>query len=129
MKKELIIIFGIIICIVTIHILSQRYVERYFDNIIDGVSNIENKVLKEKFDKDELEAEIDEVIGKWKDKYDLLACFLEHDELEKVDNQFVAIKANVIAEKYEESVEELEKCKFVLKNIEEKDSLKVVNIF
>ena len=60
---------------------------------------------------------------------DFFACFIEHDELEKVHTQLISIDANLKVEDYDKSIDEIEKCKFILKHIEEKDSLTIVNIF
>ena len=129
MKKEFCIITGIVFFIIVIHAWSQWYVKSFFDSIMYDVSNIEEKILKNQFEAGELEKDIDDTMNKWKNKYDFFACFLEHDELEKIDNQFVSIRANVVVGEFEKGVEEIEKCKFFLRHIEDKDSMKVVNIF
>ena len=129
MKKELCIVGGIVIFIVIAHLWSQWYAKRFFNEITEGVSNIEVKIFENNFINGELEKDIDEVINKWKDKYNLFACFLEHEELEKVEGQFIAISANIMVGDYDKVVDEIERCRFILRHIEEKDSLRVVNVF
>jgi len=129
MKKEIFIIVFIILLIVIFHIVTQKNTESFFESISDDLSNLEDTVLSENFEKDQLEKDINELQDKWKSKYDFFACFIEHDELEKVHTQLISIDANLKVEDYDKSIDEIEKCKFILKHIEEKDSLKIVNIF
>ncbi|MBR2240501.1 MAG: DUF4363 family protein [Clostridia bacterium] len=129
MKKELFIVAIIVIIIISFHAISQIYVQGFFDNISKDLDNVENKILNEDIKKEELESEINNIQEKWNKKYDYFACFIEHDELEKVQTQFISIEANIKVEDFDKSVDEIEKCKFIIKHIEEKDSLKIVNIF
>ena len=128
MKKEIIISVIIIIFIIFFHASTQVYTQNFFNSISDDLNNIEKKFFSENINEDELESDIDSITNKWKEKYDYFACFIEHDELEKVQTQFISIKSNIKTEDYGKTIDETEKCKFILKHIEEKDSLKVVNI-
>ena len=129
MRKEFIIIGGIIAFIIGMHAWSQWYVNIFFDGVIQDMDSIEKKILSNQFEEGELEKNIDLAMKKWKSRYDFYACFLEHDELEKVDNQLVCIKANIVVGDFDKGVEEIERCKFFLRHIEDKDSMRVVNIF
>ena len=129
MKKEMLIVVGIISIIILAHVISQNCVEVFFESISDDLDNIENKIINETFVKEELENDIKVTQNKWKSKYDFFACFIEHDELEKVQTQFISIRANIHVDAFDTSVDEIEKCQFIIKHIEEKDSLKIVNIF
>ena len=128
MKKEIIISVIIIIFIIFFHASTQVYTQNFFNSISDDLNNIEKKFFSENINEDELESDIDSITNKWKEKYDYFACFIEHDELEKVQTQLISIKSNIKTEDYGKAIDETERCKFILKHIEEKDSLKVVNI-
>lgn len=129
MKKEIIIVIIIIILIVVGHIVTQNYTKNIFSELSGDLKEIETGINDRKMEKVELKNKIDDVQKKWDDKYDILAYYLEHDELEKVQTQLIGIRANIETEEYERSVEMIETCLFVLKHIEDKDSLKLVNIF
>lgn len=129
MKREFIIIGSIVIIIIIASVTSQLYTNSFFDSIIEDLYSIEDKVLNNNFADDELEKEMDGISDKWKKKYNFLACFLEHDELEKVRNQYVSIRANIIVDDYGRCVDEIERCIFLLQHIKEKDSFNLVNIF
>lgn len=129
MRKEFIIIIIILILIIIGHIVTQNYTKNFFDDISKELQKIEDKVLNGDIDGDSLKNDIKIVQDKWDKKYDVCACYIEHDELEKVQTQLVAIKANIDTGEYDKCVEKIESCKFVLKHIEDKDSFELVNIF
>ena len=129
MKKEIIISFVILFFIIVFHAITQVYTQNFFDSISDNLNSIEEIIFSEDINRNELENDIDNIINKWKENYDYYACFIEHDELEKVQTQLISIKSNIKTEDYGKAIDETERCKFILKHIEEKDSLKIVNIF
>lgn len=129
MKKEIIIVVIIVILIFVGHILTQNYTKVFFDDISTELEKIEEKIYKDDIENSNLDKEIEHIQEKWKSKYDIFAYFIEHDELEKVETQLIAINANIRVKDYDKSIEELEKCKFILEHIKDKDSLKLVNIF
>lgn len=128
MKKEIIIIVIILIFIIIFHAITQVYTQNFFESISEDLNKIEEKIFSGNTNEDELESDIDNITNRWKEKYDYFACFIEHDELEKVQTQLISIKSNIKTEDYGKTIDETERCKFILKHIEEKDSLKVVNI-
>ena len=129
MRKEFIIIITILILIIISHIVTQNYTKNFFDDISKELQKIEDKVLNANIDGDSLKNDINIVQEKWEENYDVCACYIEHDELEKVQTQLVGIKANIETKEYDKCVEKIESCKFVLKHIEDKDSFELVNIF
>lgn len=133
MKKEIFIICGIIILIVVLHIVSQKYTENFFEELSNTLSNLEETIKdadnNENFQKEDAERTIDQLQDRWKEKYDLLACFIEHDELEKVHTMLISIDANISVDDYNRTVDDIENCLFLLKHIENKDALKVINVF
>ena len=129
MKKQVIIIIAIIILIIIGHLITQKYTKNFFDEISMELQKIEDKILKGDSNGDSLKNDIKIVQDKWDEKYDVCACYIEHDELEKVQTQLVGMKANIETEEYDKCVEKIESCKFILKHIEDKDSFELVNIF
>lgn len=129
MKKEIIIIIFIVITIIVAHAITQIYTQNFFDFVCEDLSNLENKLFSESPNGEELKNDINQIQDKWNKKYDYFACYVEHDELEKVKTQLISIEANIKVGDYEKAIDEAERCIFILKHIEEKDSLKIVNIF
>ena len=129
MKKEIIFLLIIIILIIIMHAVSQIYTQNFFDEISDDINSIEDKIINDDIQNSNLKDSIEKILDKWDSKYKLFACYIEHDELEKVKTQLISIRACIIVEDYKKTVDEIEVCKFVLKHIEDKDSLKILNIF
>ena len=129
MKKEIIIVVIIVILIIIGHIITQNYTKKFFENISVSLEKIEEKIDNDNIEKQNLKNELDDIQEKRNEKYDILAYYIEHDELEKVETQLISMNANIKVQDYDKTIEELEKCKFILEHIKDKDSLKLVNIF
>ncbi len=129
MKKEIIIVVIIVILIIIGHIITQNYTKKFFENISVSLEKIEEKIDNDNIEEQNLKNELDDIQEKWNEKYDILAYYIEHDELEKVETQLISMNANIKVQDYDKTIEELEKCKFILEHIKDKDSLKLVNIF
>lgn len=129
MKKEIIIVVIIVILIIIGHITTQNYTKKFFENISVSLEKIEEKIDNDNIEEQNLKNELDDIQEKWNEKYDILAYYIEHDELEKVETQLISMNANIKVQDYDKTIEELEKCKFILEHIKDKDSLKLVNIF
>ena len=129
MKKEIYIILIIVICMIILHVVSQKYTKNFFDEIYSELDYISQKIQNDEINNNELEKNIENIMSKWSGKYNLIACYVEHDELEKVQVELTSINANIKVNDYEQCAENIEQCKFILKHIEDKDSFKIMNIF
>lgn len=127
MHKEIIICIIIIISIVTLDIFLQNYTKNATVEI-DGILS-EIKLDIENSDNEKAKEQLKELEEKWKDKHDILAYYIEHDELEKVDTAIVRVINYVENNDIPSAIAELETGKFVLKHIEEKYKFNLQNIF
>ena len=93
----------------------------------------ELKLIKEKIeenvDEEEIYNYIKELKDNWENRYSKLAYYIEHDELEKVNLYIVGLESNYNSKEIGDAIEELDKCEFILKHIEEKYSFSLKNIF
>ena len=126
-KKEYLIIFIIMLIVLLSNCFTNRQLSDSVEFIRNGIISIENK-MKEK---NEINAqkEFHEIKNKWKEKSENLALFVEHNELEKVSKEIVIIESNFETDDYDEVIENISELKFVLEHIEEKNKLKLKNIF
>ncbi len=131
MGKETIISIIIVIAIIIGNVITQKYTT-------ESISELSNKLAEVKSELDKEEKEIDENSAKnkieeleeiWKSKHDKLAYYIEHDELEKVENDIIGLKSFVETSEYPEAISELDKSTFMLKHIEEKYKFSLENIF
>ena len=130
MHKEIIICFIIIVLIISIDLITKKYTEASVIIINNKLDNIKEKILKEEnINNEDIKNEINCIMDEWKTRYARLAFFIEHDELEKVETELISLSACIDVEKYDDGIENIERCIFILNHIKEKYNLKVKNIF
>ena len=132
MYKEIIISIIILIGIITLDQITQRYTKESMESFSEKLS-IMKKDLKEEIEKEKEEKNLEEEVKKleidWEEMYGNLAYFIEHDELEKIETQLKELKGNVEVKQYAEAIPGIEKCKFILEHIKQKDAIHIQNIF
>ena len=129
MKKEIIIIVFIIAVITTLHIITQKWSGDFFESISEELTELEDKIVDENVNDDEINKMVDEVQDKWRAKYDILACFIEHDELEKVEKNLNGLYSALESKEKSDAVAELDESIFILRHIKEKYGFKIENVF
>lgn len=125
MYKEIIISVVVIVVIVVLNF----FVGRAIDDRLNIVCNQLGEMRKEIENKNYTRAnEIsDDISNYWKDSDVFLSCYIEHDELEKVQTEFTSLKACLEIHE-EDCLEYIDRMDFVIRHIEEKDDLVWENI-
>ncbi len=129
MYKELIISIIILVSIFSIDYASQRYTDMAVRKMTKDLSDLQEDIKKEEVDNEKVKKNINELYERWLKNHDTLAFFIEHNELEKVETDFVAGKSYIESKQYVDAICELEKTVFVLEHINEKYSFNLENIF
>ena len=129
MYKEYIISIVIIIAIVILNIFTQNYTKDCVSYVDNELEELRVSMMEDEKDQEEIQKKIDGIIKEWEERYQKLAYFIEHDELEKVETQLTALKANIEIEEYQQGIPELDVCIFILNHIKDKFSLQIKNIF
>lgn len=124
MKKELFICLIIIIAIIISDVILQRYTDKSMDNLNYKLSQLKQEIYKETFDEDK----INEIIDNWDNNYKIYTCYLEHDELEKINTQLIVIKSAMEVQDKESVYEEIDKAIYIINHVESKQMLKLDNI-
>lgn len=127
MLKETVICIIIVVAIVSLDIFTQGYTQRTTSEITKIFADLKGKILKE--DKTQIENKVKSLDEKWGKKHDILAYYIEHDELEKVDTAIVSMKSYIETEDYSSAVAELDEGKFVIEHIQKKYAFNLENIF
>ena len=127
MQKELVICVILVILIIIGDIVPQNYTKNTVNYITGELESLKQSLFEK--DDDKANKEISKIDNKWKEVYDKLAYYIEHDELEKVESNFTACKSLAKTREYEQSISELEKTVYVLEHITDKYSFNLVNIF
>ena len=126
MSKEIVITVIILVAIIGLNAFIGKYVDDKLNYVLSELNDLRPLVEEEKYEEaNQKIAEIDEY---WKKSEDIVSFFVEHDELEKVMTEYTSLKTYCKLEQ-EEAFEALDKMAFIIKHIEEKDDLKLKNIF
>lgn len=129
MRKEWIICIIVIFIVIITNIITQNYTNKSVETMDIKLGALKEKLTQEEVEKQEIQKEMKQIMEHWEKRYETLAYYIEHDELEKVETELTSLQANIEVEQYEESVPDLEKSIFILNHIKEKFKLNVKNIF
>ena len=129
MYKEIIISIIVILIVFSFDFVSQKYTKNTIGEFSDELYDLEQDIREEKMSDKDIEKKTNELYDKWMEHHEILAFFIEHDELEKVETNFTAGKSFVESKKYSDAMSELEKTSFVLTHIKEKYLFSLENIF
>ena len=127
MYKEIIIIFVVVILVIGLDVISNNYTKTAIEKLSYELDNLKIEILKENRDKS-LE-QMDKVQKVWRKKYKVMAYYIEHDELEKVETELTRLSANIEVEEYKHCIEEIETSIFILEHIKQKEKLDIISIF
>lgn len=125
--KEVIIVIVILIIVFATEYATSKNLDNAVEWMTNGIVSIENKINEKK--ESEAQDEFYELKNKWKGTSEQLALFVEHNELEKVSNDVVIIESNFESDETEKALENITELKFMLEHIQEKNKLKLKNIF
>lgn len=133
MKKELFICLGVIVFVIVLNIVSQKYLENCIDIITKNLEEIKEGVNKareiEEYDNKELLKMLENTKDIWNQMQEKLAYYIEHEELEKVETQLFLLSGEIETKIYEDAVPEIEKCIFILEHIIQKSQINIKNVF
>lgn len=129
MKKEIITTIIIIICIIAIEIITQKYTDKGLDEVGIRLSELKDQALSKEISNDELIKRTEAIDEFWKEKDNIFSFYLEHEELEKISTQIKTIKADFESDLEEEVIPEIEKGIYILEHLKEKQKLLLKNVF
>ena len=131
MTKELIISIIIVVLIFVGNSVTENYTKESIDETKQSLSILRDEIIK---NEDEInlniaKEKIDEIHEQWDSRYEKLAYYIEHDELEKVKTELTGLRGYIEKEEYSEAVPELDKSVYILEHIKDKTALNLKNIF
>ena len=127
MYKEFIIIITVIIFVVGMDILTNRYTQNSVRILVDELKILREDIADEKQEK--LQEQMQTIKEEWKEMYDVLAYYIEHNELEKVATELTRLSAHIDTEDYKECINQIDTTIFILEHIEEKEKFDWRSIF
>ncbi len=135
LKESLIAIFAIALIIIGNNV-THSYATEKMNSMSNNLEELRS-ILSEEASTDSPSEEISEkakskmegIFNYWKEIYSKLAYFIEHDELEKIEQGLTEIKGNIEMEEYQEAVVRTDATLFIIGHIEEKLAFELENIF
>lgn len=138
-KKELIIVFFIILFVLFLEIISNKISEQITNKILKEVDEVcegiyvlksldDSGTLNEE-NKKNVENSLKKLMDLWFDKKKLLALFFEHNEIEKISRCMVIVYEDTKNNSFANALEAKNEMKYLLKYLNNKDELLIENIF
>lgn len=127
MHKELIIIIVVILLVVGLDIITNKYTKETLEILSKDLNILKEYILDE--DKEKAEEQMKKIKKNWEERYKILAFYIEHDELEKVETEMVKLEADISIEEFKHCVSELETTMFILEHIQEKEEMHFRSVF
>lgn len=127
MYKEIIIIIVAITLVVSLDIVTNNYTKETVNIMREKLSVLREYIFEE--NKEKSDQQIPDIENEWDERYKILAFYLEHDELEKVNTELTSLKAFLNMEEYSECMNSLDKCVFILEHIQEKEETSLKSVF
>ena len=128
MWKEITIISVILIIVIGGDIFTHNYTKKSVEMMHEQIDDLTTDLINNIDNEELVESKYNNILSLWEDRFKVLAFYLEHDELEKIKTELVALKANLDVGEYEKGVEELEKCKYILEHVQEKEQFSLMNV-
>lgn len=129
MGKEIIISIIIVIGIFVGNIITQNYTSKSINLIGETLEEFRAELSKHEIEEEKTKNTIKKINQQWEEMHNKMAYYIEHDELEKVETNLIALKSYWESEEYADAISELDKSVFVLHHIENKNSFNWQNIF
>lgn len=129
MNKEIIICIIIVILVFSLNIVTQKYTEKVVGEVTTLLDATREELTKEEPDFEIALKKADEAYNKWEELDDTWALYIEHNEIEKVTTAITAAKSFSEMNNNEESVDSIDRCKFILQHIKEREQISLDNIF
>lgn len=128
MHKELVISAIIIISVIIVNIISQNYTTKEMEKIIIYIDEIKEEIRSQK-NTEEVKNNYDKMYKEWRNKFNIFAYYIEHDELEKVELELVTLKSYIETNYKEDAISNADRAKFLIRHIEEKNKFNLKNVF
>ena len=131
MTKELIICIIIVVLIFAGNAVTESYTGESVDETKQSLSDLREEIIKneDEIDVNIAKEKIYKIHEQWDSRYEKLAYYIEHDELEKVKTELTGLRGYIEKEEYSEAVPELDNSVYILEHIKDKTALNLKNIF
>ena len=129
MYKEAVISIIIVILIIGLNIITSNYTKETFSELSNELSGLRQEISEENINKEDLQNKVNNISDEWDYRSDILAYYIEHTELEKVEMNFTNLHGEIETEKYTDALSQVDGIISLFEHIEDKYRLSLKNIF
>jgi hypothetical protein len=130
--KQLIFSIVIIIFVLILDIIFEKITIKDLDEINEMLEALDKEISdisEENEDNKKLEEKTKNIVDKWENIHKILACYIEHDEIEKVADKLKLIQKQVKIEEFGDAGQAITEAEFLLEHLKEKQKVTLENIF
>ena len=127
MKKEIIISIVIVLLILILNAITQKYTSKSMSEVSEKLMIIRDDLING--NEDEVKEKIKLAKESWDDIKEKLVIYLEHTELEKVEQYILETESYIEVKEYGMAVQTLDTCNFMIDHIKDKYDFSLKNIF
>lgn len=126
MFRETIISIIIVLAIVALDFITQDYTKESVKEANSCLTDVKTNIEK---NTENINDSVSKAFAVWEKRYNKLAYFIEHDELEKVKTNLINMRSYVELENFDMAINSIKETQFVLEHIQDKNSFNLLNIF
>ncbi len=129
MYKEVVISTIIVIAIIVLNVVTQNYTKSTVSQIKEHLDNTKQELVKDEPNYDMALQKAKETYEKWEELDEIIVLYTEHSEIEKVSTAIISMQSFIEMEDDSQAVDSIDRCNYILENIESKERLSIDNIF
>ena len=127
MYKEISIIIIVIALILFLDVVTNNYTIYATNKLSEDLNILKEYVLSE--NEKEINKKMEAIENKWNEYNEILAYYIEHDELEKVETELTTLKGGLQVKEYSHCIGNLNATIFILEHIQDKEKFSIQSIF
>lgn len=129
MHKEVIISIIVVIAILGLNYVTQANTDQTMNEMNKHLEEVKNEIVKETPDQEIAMKKAERAYEAWEEFDDKMAYYVEHNEIEKVKTALTSMKSFIETKEYTQSIENIDRCIYILENIDYKEKITLDNIF
>lgn len=129
--KDLFIAFMILVIIIGGDIIIQKHLEKTTNELVEILENLKEKTVEAKTTNERKEAieETKEVDKKWDKINKIWSTVIVHQEIDNIEQAIIRAESNIHNGELDDAIPEIETAIFFVKHVNERENLKLKNIF
>lgn len=129
--KDIVIIILLIIIIVGGDFYTRNHLKKSTEELLSKLENLKEKILlaKESENRQELKKEMEKTEQRWRKISDIWSIVIVHQEIDNIEQTLVRAKSYIYDGNLEDAIAEVEAAIFFANHINEREQIKIKNIF